>query len=192
MSNEYELKFLNVRKETVRDNLAAQGYQIVKTETLLQRQTYHLPKHHPEHDFKWGRVRNEGDKITATIKWYADPANISISNVHEEEVTVSRWEEGVAWITSKEFTPTAYQENYREAWAQGNVEIAIDTWPGLAPYIEIEAPSVAEVEEAAQALGYNPASGVAGGTEIIYERELGIPAKVIKSLPRITFEEPPA
>ena len=33
---------------------------------------------------------------------------------------------------------TSTQENYREIWKNDAIEICIDTWPGLLPYIEIE------------------------------------------------------
>jgi adenylate cyclase class 2 len=191
MANEYEVKFLNIEKDVIRGSLKKLGYKLTKPEVMMRRQTYHLPKDHPEYEFKWGRVRFEGDKVTATIKWYEDPDNLSISNIHEEEVDVDSWEDGVEWITSKGFTKTAYQENYREAWEQNNVEIAIDTWPGLNTYIEIEAPSVDEVKNACDQLGYDIDKGIVGGTEVVYELELGIEKGVIKKLTKITFEEPP-
>lgn len=194
MSNEYELKFLNVDKEKMRALLSGQGYRLTKPETLMRRQTYHLPKDHPEFESKWGRVRDEGDRITATVKWYDDPSNPSVSDVHEEEVTVTDWESGVSWIQAKGFTPTACQENTREAWQKPDhpgSEVTIDTWPGLNPYVEVEAPSEEAVFIMAKSLGFDPDAGIAGGTEIVYQIEVGIPARTIKSLSNITFDSPP-
>lgn len=194
MTNEYELKFLNISKEAMRATLVSKGYSQSKAETLMQRQTFHFPKDHREHESKWGRVRNEGDKITATVKWYDDPHNPSISDVHEDEITVAKWEDGVSWITAQGFHPTAYQENTREAWIKAGtpgLEVVIDTWPGLRPYLEVEAASIEQVHTEAEALGFDPADGIAGGTELVYQIELGIDPRVIKALPLITFQNPP-
>jgi adenylate cyclase class IV len=195
MSNEYELKFLGIEKDSMRQHLTQNGFSQTRAEVLMKRQTFHLPKNHPEHESKWGRVRDEGDKVTATVKWYEDPARPSISQVHEEEVKIPSWDDGVKWISAKGFTPTAYQENTREVWkkkGEEGVEVTIDTWPGLKPYVEIEAGSEAKVKAVAQSLGFDPNTGIAGGTEIVYEIEAGIPAKILKSLPSITFENPPS
>lgn len=194
MANEYELKFLAVDEDATRQLFAENGFELSKPKKLMRRQTYHLPKDHPEHESKWGRVRDEGDQITATIKWYATPDTPSISDVHEEEITVKDWDEGVAWVEARGFTPTAYQENTREAWRKPDVEgleVTIDIWPGLKPYIEIEANSVDQVNSVARELGYDPANGIAGGTEVVYQLEAGIPAQDIKRMPTITFAAPP-
>jgi adenylate cyclase class 2 len=194
MTNEYELKFLNIDKEKTRMLFLALGYELSKPEFLMKRQTYHLPKTHPDSKGRWGRVRDEGDKITATIKWYDNPDNPSISSVHEKEVVVNTWEDGAAWVQAQGFESTAYQENTRETWTKPNVEgleITIDTWPGLNPYVEIEAPSENAVKFFAEELGYDFSQGLAGGSEIIYQLELGIDKNIIKSLPEITFANPP-
>ena len=194
MTNEHELKFLNIGKNDMRRLLTDNGYTLSLGETLMRRHTFHFPKDHPEHESKWGRVRDEGNKITATIKWYENPKSPSINDVHEKEVTVDTWADGEEWVLEQGFIPTAYQENLRETWVKPDVpglEITIDTWPGLKPYIEIEANSETCVHNASIELGFSPQTGIAGGTEIIYEKELGIPARIIKSLKRITFDEPP-
>ena len=112
MSNEYELKFTDIDKDQIREKLVTCGFKQVQVETLYKRQTFHLPKKHPEHEFKWGRVRDEGKMITATVKWYDNPENPSISDVHEEEIIVKNWDEGVSWIKAKGFLPTAYSREY--------------------------------------------------------------------------------
>jgi adenylate cyclase class IV len=194
MGNEYELKFLAIEKNVMRTLLSDHGFAKTKPEVLMKRQTFHLPKAHPEHESKWGRVRDEGNRITATVKWYEDPKRPTVSQVHEEEIIAKTWEDGVNWITAQGFCPTAYQENTREAWRRSgdtHLEITIDTWPGLKPYVEIEAPNVSKLNAIAEELGFNPAEGIAGGTEIIYEIEAGIPAPILKAMPRITFDSPP-
>jgi adenylate cyclase class IV len=194
MTNEYELKFLNIDKEKARMAFLKFGYELLKPEFLMKRQTFHLPQLHPEGKGRWGRVRDEGDQITATIKWYDNPDTPSIGSVHEKEVIVNTWEDGVSWVHSQGFKPTAYQENTRETWSKPdvqNLEITIDIWPGLSPFVEIEASSETAVQFFAEELGFDFSQGVAGGVEIVYQLELGIDKDIIKSLPEITFENPP-
>lgn len=40
-------------------------------------------------------------------------------------------------------------------------------------------------------LGFDPKDGLYGGSESVYEAELGIPVPVLVALPEITFENPP-
>jgi adenylate cyclase class 2 len=191
MSNEYELKFLNIDPDTIRNRLLQAGYNKTKPETLMRRQTYHLPKENPLSRGRWGRVRDEGDKITATVKWYENPDHPKIDQVHENEIIANDWNHAVAWIMDQGFLPSSYQENTREAWqhpARQMCEVTIDTWPALNPYIEVEAASKEDVYDIASTLGFDPADGFAGGTEIIYEKELGIPPHVLNNLEKITFD----
>ncbi|GAB5522862.1 MAG: hypothetical protein Roseis2KO_07340 [Roseivirga sp.] len=194
MDNEFELKFLNIDTNETRNRLKNLGFSKSKPRTLMKRQTYHLPKSHPEYESKWGRVRDEGDRVTATIKWYDKPERPSISEVHENEIIAQDWQHGADWIMNQGFTPTALQENYREIWTNAkmpDIEISIDTWPGLNPYIEIEAKNEERVVRLARDLGFQVKNSFAGGTEIVYEELLGIPSKTIKSLSEITFQNPP-
>lgn len=189
MSNEYELKFLNIEKQDFRDKLELHGFSCKREEFLMKRKTYN-PADDYKHPHAWGRVRDEGTKITATIKWYEVPDNPSISEVHENEIIVDKWEDGDEWLLEKGFTVKAYQENTREIWVSNDndAEVTIDVWPGLKPYTEIEAPSQNEVEAIATMLGFNIEEGFAGGTEIIYRNELDID---ILKLSEITFNNPP-
>lgn len=195
MTNEYELKFIDINKDDIRAKLLALHYYMDLPETLMKRQTFHLPDTYPDSKSKWGRVRDEGKRITATIKWYDNPNNPSISEIHEEEIVVSDWDSGVGWLEQKGFKLTAYQENTREAWKKQGVsglEVVIDTWPGLLPYIEVEALSIEDVYSASIELGFDPSLGMTGGVEWVYLKKLGVSTDQIKSLSEITFKNPPS
>lgn len=88
-------------------------------------------------------------------------------------------------------TAKAFQENMREVWERAGIEITIDTWPGLKPFIEIEGLSETAVRETSQELGFNFTDAVFGSIDLVYEKEIGIPAATIIQLPEITFENPP-
>lgn len=196
MGKEYELRFLETGDlDTFRENLKRIGFDRVRPETLMKRETFHFPKDHPEHHSKWGRVRDEGDQITATVKWYENPNNPKISDIGEDEIIVKTWDAGLEWISDQGFTPTAYQESKRESWKlesiDGDVIADIDTWPGLSPQIEIESYSEEVVILYAGMLGLNLHDSMAGGVEFVYEKILGIDKTEFKAMQRITFDDPP-
>jgi adenylate cyclase class 2 len=79
----------------------------------------------------------------------------------------------------------------REVWERNGVEVTIDTWPGLSPFIEIEGMDESVVRSVSEELGFNFDTAVFGSIDLVYEKEIGIPAKTIISLPEITFVNPP-
>jgi adenylate cyclase class IV len=86
----------------------------------------------------------------------------------------------------------SYQETLREIWHLGDVEICIDTWPGLNPFVEIESDNEEKVKNVSEKLGFNWSDALFCATDEIYERELGIPKGVIDNqTPEITFKNPP-
>ena len=96
-------------------------------------------------------------------------------------------------LKPKVFYRQHIQENMREIWkinGRESVEVVIDTWPGLNPYVEVEASSE-EVKEISNLLGFDVNKGIAGGTEFIYELKIGIPKSELKKLKEITFDNPP-
>ena len=95
----------------------------------ISHDSQNLSSHHHEKN-EWFRIRQESDKITMTYKCIH---NDSIDGVEEHDF------DAAAQILEKTgLKNTSTQENYREIWKNDEIEICIDTWPGLAPYIEIE------------------------------------------------------
>ena len=64
--------------------------------------------------------------------------NDSIDGVEEHEIIVDDFDAAAKILEKTGIKNTSTQENYREIWKNNEIEICIDTWPGLAPYIEIE------------------------------------------------------
>lgn len=188
MQVELEAKFLCVDVPQLRARLAAAGYVLLRPLFTMHRSVFR-PADTDAAGRTWGRVRDEGDKITMAIKTVRDAD--TIDGVLEAEVTIDSFEQAELLLQAAGFQRTAFQETTREAWAQGDVAITIDTWPGLQPFMEIEAPTAEAVLGAAERLGYSPVDAVYGSVTQVYERELGIPREVVNRLPRITFAEPP-
>ena len=81
--------------------------------------------------------------------------------------------------------PRGYQENKRLEYRLRGVQVTIDLWPKLTPYVEIEGTNKAEVVATARILGYSEQDLVAKNTADLYQ-EIGIDLKQVAEL---TFDE---
>lgn len=186
MNLELEAKFLNVKKDSLRELLANEGFKLVAPEYMMKRKTFHFPG---ETQNKWGRVRTESSKITMTIKEVFDKSRID--GTREVELVVDDFDKASSFMETLGLKTSAYQENMREKWEKGEIEVTIDTWPGLNPYVEIEGPTEEAVKAASSALGFDFSQAVFGSSDVVYEKVLGIPSAVFIKLPEVTFANPP-
>ncbi len=186
MQTEFEATFLHHDPAVVRQQLAAIGARCVAPERLLKRVVFHPPQSASN---TWLRVRHEGDTITMSIK---RTDSTDIAGQKEVEITISDFTAGVQFLVALGATQKAYQETKRESWLYNDVQVEIDTWPGLSPFVEIEGPTEAAVQQVAEALGFDYTTAIFGPVGLIYQQELGIPIEVINNqTPEITFENPP-
>ena len=187
MKKEIEATFLSIDKDDVRKLLKETGFELKTPEYLMRRKTFDFSRIAPGRN-KWGRVRQESDKVTMTVK---EIRGSGINDTHEVELIVNDFDTAAAFFEACGIPAKAFQENRREVWARNGVEVTIDTWPGLNPFVEIEGVDENTVREAAKELGFDFKKAVFGSIDLVYERELGIPADVIIRLPEITFSNPP-
>ncbi len=184
MSIEYEATFANIDKYKMRAVLKQSGAQLVRPEFLQKRIVYNLPKG-SQLNSGWVRVRDEGDKITLSVK-YLDGDRIE--NQHEIYLVVSSFSEADALVKTLGCEQKSYQETRRELWKLDQVEITTDEWPFLEPIIEIEGHSEAEVKDCAEKLGLNYAEAIFGAIDSVYSRKYGISADRINNhTPEILF-----
>ena len=135
------------------------------------------------------RVRNEGNKITMSLKVVTGN---QIKDQKEACLTINDFSEGVKFLKAIGAQEKAYQETKREHWHLKNCDITIDTWPGLKPYIEIEGKTEKSVRAVCQIMDLDFKKALFGSVDIIYKKELGIPPDVINNkTPKITFKNPP-
>lgn len=132
MSQEFEIKFIKINKNQIREKCKSIGLVCVTEEFLMVRKTFH-PTTTDKNE--WFRIRQESDKITMTYKCIH---NDSIDGVEEYEIIVDDFDAAAQILEKTGLKNTSTQENYREIWKNDAIEICIDTWPGLLPYIEIE------------------------------------------------------
>jgi adenylate cyclase class 2 len=188
MSIEIEAKFLNINRNVMREKLATARYICTVPDRMMTRVTLHEP-HENRNKSQWWRVRDEGTgRITMT--WKCTDAN-TVDGTREVEIEVSHFETAVRMLETTGLQVIARQETRRETWINGNIEVVIDEWPGINPFIEIESSDVTAVQNAAQELGFDMNDAVFGAVAQVYERELGHTPDVVNNWPLITFENPP-
>lgn len=187
MKNEIEATFINIDKDIIRNKLGTIGFKLGTPEYLMRRKTYDFSKIAPGKN-KWGRVRQEIDKVTMTIK---EIRGTGINDTYELELVVDDFDKACSFFEECDIPGKAFQENKRELWVRNNIKATIDTWPGLSPFLEIEGLDEASVKAVVNDIGLIFNDAVFGSIDLIYEKVLGIPSKKITLLPEITFANPP-
>ncbi|MFA6514251.1 MAG: CYTH domain-containing protein [Patescibacteria group bacterium] len=187
MKIEYEATFINIDKDEVRDHLKSAGAQLIKPEFLMKRVVFELPEGH-EIPGGWLRVRDEGDKITMSLK-VVD--GIKIENQKEIYLQINNFEEGISLLEAMGAKRKAFQESRRELWLLDGAEITLDEWPYLEPYVEVEGQSEEIVKTISAKLGFDYSQALFCSVDTLYNLKYGIPNDIINhKTPLITFNEP--
>ena len=184
MKIEYEATFTNVDKNAVRSRLKNAGATLVRPEFLQKRIPFHLPKEKRSED-AWLRVRDEGDKITLSLKIVDGD---KIEDQKELCLEVSSFDDAVALLESIGCEPKAYQETKRELWKLDDVEITIDEWPFLEPYVEVEGKSEAVVKEVTQQLGFDYLLAKFCAADSLYQDKYGLSLDTINHIAELKFD----
>lgn len=186
MQIEYEATFANVDKDDVRNKLKAVGAELVKPEFMQRRRNFNLPKGN-EIEGGWLRVRNEGDKITMSLK--VVNTNNNIEDQKEICLKIDNFDNAQDFLMAIGCSKKAYQESLRELWNVDGVEVCIDEWPYLEPYVEIEGDSEAAVKAVSEKLGFDYSKALFGAVDQQYEMKYGISKEIINDvIMEITFD----
>ena len=113
------------------------------------------------------RVRDEGDKLTVTFK-KALPGSIYSDEI---ETTVGSYSVMKDLLKAIGLDVKTHQESKRETWHLDDVEVVIDVWPWINPYIEIEGKSEDAIQAAAAKLGFDWTKATFGSVEAAYRAE---------------------
>lgn len=188
MKIEYEIVFTNINKQELIRKIKSLWWICKKENTLTKRVVFDTP-------YWWVgsyiRVRDEWDKITTTYKeqksWKLD-----ITSIRELETEVWNFNEMVSIYKKLGLREKSFQEMYREVWEINNeIEVMIDLWPGLNPYIEIEGKNEDIVKKYSNLLWFDYNNWIFGSCFAIYEKELWIDFDTMNNLSEITFRNPP-
>lgn len=175
MNIEFEATFTDINKDEMRAKLSSVGAKLIRAEYLQKRFVFTLPKGH-EIQGGWLRVRDEGDKITMSLKVVSGN---KIEDQKEICLTVNDFNEAVLFLQSIGCIQKAYQESKRELWMLDDVEITIDEWPFLEPFVEIEGKSEKEVEDVSKKLGFDFSKAIFATADKLYVEKYGIEPGVI-------------
>ena len=170
MKTEIEVKFVDVDIEDVRKRLKDAGAHLEHAMRDMRRAL--IEEEHHAADNMFIRVRDEGDKTTLTLKKKTKSLEEStIDSTYEIETTVGDFDTTVELFKVAGWHYTTYQESRRETWQFGDVEVVIDEWPWINPYIEIEGETEEAVRSAAATLGYDGETAMFGSVDVIYNRD---------------------
>ncbi|MBP9801548.1 MAG: CYTH domain-containing protein [Candidatus Moranbacteria bacterium] len=164
MNIEYEATFAAVEKDVIRKKLLEAGAVLVRPEFLQKRVVFRMPVGH-EIPGGWVRVRDEGDKITMSLK-VIDGSHIE--NQKEIFLTVSNFEEAIHFLLALGCTEKSYQETRHEIWTLDDTEVTIDERPFLEPFVEIEGQSEDLVRSVSLKLGSDYTQAIFGAVDVLY------------------------
>jgi len=169
MQTEIEVKFCDIDVAAMRSRLEKAGATCEQPMRLMRRALIEEPHHTADDSFL--RIRDEGDKVTLTFKRRVNPESTTIDSVKEIEVEVSNFDDTVELLREAGWTYKTFQESKRETWHLDNVEVVIDEWPWLNPYVEIEGPSEEAVQRVAEQLGFSWDEALFGHVDYAYLRQ---------------------
>ena len=141
MITEFECTLLDVNVCDFEKKLLHAGAKKIG-EYLQKRYIYDF---NPVDDNKWLRLRTNGEKVTLTIKKLEN--KFSIGGTKELEIEVSDFEKTNMILNELGYRYRNYQENRRITYILNEVEIDIDFWPMIPPYVEIEGKREKKVNE---------------------------------------------
>lgn len=190
MNTEIEAKFLNIDHDAMRVQLKALGATLERPNRLMRRVAIHNDEMHSKNAFL--RIRDEGYRVTITYKQFDDD---TILGAKEYEIIASSFDDAINIFKETGLVYDTYQESRRENWVLGDVEIMLDEWPWLNPYVEIEGKSEAAVQSVASQLGFNWSDAVFGGVAMVYLHQypyIGEAGRIEinRNWPIIKFEDP--
>lgn len=161
---EFEATFPNVEKDEVRGRLRDAGATLVRPEFLQRRAVFRFPSGH-EIAGGWLRVRDEGDKITMSLKVVSGD---KIEDQKEICVVVDDFDKAAEFLEISGCTKKAYQETRRELWQLDGVDITIDEWPFLPPFVEVEGADEMSVKKVSEKIGFDYAQAMFCHVGVLY------------------------
>lgn len=190
MEKEIEVKFLDVDFDDIRKRLR----QINATQTqpmrVIKRSILDYPSLKLQKNNSYVRVRDEGDKITLTYKQFVGEG---IDAAREAETEVKSYDNTIVILQNIGLEVVSEQETKRETWEIDDVEVVLDEWPWLNPYIEIEGSDEAAIRQIAKKLGFSWKDAFFGDVMVAYRYQYPNIIKAgwhLAQLPKINFDTP--
>lgn len=190
MKPEIEVKFLNVDFDEIRKVLLSLGATCDQPMRMMKRVVMDFPNRKmQETKDSWLRIRDEGNKVTLT---YKQTTEHEFGGASEIEVDVSNYEDTIDIFKKIGLVMQTDQETMRETWTIEDVEVVLDEWPWLNPFIEIEGPSKESVMKVADKMGFAWKDAVFGSVTVAYRKQYPdiTSEDHISVIPEIKFDLP--
>lgn len=184
MEVEIEAKFTDIDKDEVRGRLARAGAELIHSQRLMRRVNFNSL----DDKNAWVRVRDEGDKVTMT---YKQAFERTLHGTHEINLRVDDYSRAIEFLEVIGLQGKAVQETKREFWRFNECEVAIDTWPWIPTFVEIEGPSEHAFRMVASQLGFDWEKAMFGSVETVYQLYYNVTEKDVDSWSSITFVSVP-
>jgi adenylate cyclase class 2 len=150
MKREIEVKILNVDQGKLRKSLKKLGAKRVFGPTIFHEVYWESPL--KERKYSSFRLRSEGQKSFLTLKIKKEDSSFEIRD--EFEVEVKSFEETKEILQLAGFKVFRDREKFREEYLLQDIKIEIDEYPGMMPYMEIEAPSKKAAKDFLKTIGF--------------------------------------
>jgi len=146
---EIEASFDDIDESKIKKLIKENGGRLINKKRIMPIKRYYVPSRKGDYFI---RIRDEGDKITMTIKeWKNKKDKYPV----EREVIIDSIEEGDAILKFFGCKKLYDLEKIRETWEVGGCkEVVFDSYPGLPTYMEIDCHTVPQLKKAANMLGY--------------------------------------
>jgi|JI10StandDraft_1071094.scaffolds.fasta_scaffold111813_2 adenylate cyclase class 2 len=160
MQTEFETKVLEIDKNEIIKLIEANNF------------TQHAPQDFRRYVYEvnaksWIRLRTDGRITTLTYKLYEKN---SIDGVQELEIVVSDFEKTHEMLLLMGLKTTSYQENRRYRFTNEEVELALDEWPLIPAYLEIEGSDVKVVNKYVELFKLTGYERTSEPTSAVYKR----------------------
>lgn len=185
MDIEYEATYINIDKDKAREMFSKSGASLIRKEFLQKRIVFNLPRGNNING-GWLRVRDEGNKITMSLKVVDGD---KIYNQKETELEVNNFEEARKFLLGIGCEEKAFQESKRELWELDGAEITIDEWPFLEPFVEVEGKSEEQVKTVSEKIGFDYSQARFCSIDTLYNEKYNASIEQINNnTPKILFK----
>ncbi len=187
MDIEFEATFPDIDKAAIKAKLKNVGAILVRPEFMQTRVIFNPPEF-MKNEKAWIRLRDEGDKITLTYKVITGD---KIEDQKEICLVVDDFAKTLEFLKKIGCEVKSWQETTRELWRLPGVDICLDEWPYLEPFVEIEGKNESAVKAVANQIGFDYSQAMFGTAGKLYQKKYGIESHLIhEKIPRLTFSDP--
>lgn len=180
MQQEVEAKFLRQNHEVIRAGLKAIGAKCEAPKRLIRRTVFDYPDRRLQAERAWIRLREELDGSTELV--LKKVTSDEIGHTFELPVGVTDYKAAKQFLLAIGLVVKGEQESKREVWRYQNTEIMLDEWPWVPSFIEIEAPTEAEVQDLARKLNLKWKDARFGGVTPVYTEAYSLSAQEFEAL----------